>query len=262
MLGLVGKLLLFFIFSFLFVFAIISLDSVVHLGLSEEIYNIFITPLLMVVYCIFLFSIIRKDFMKRFILKKQLHKVVCYPIIMSIVLVFVINSSRILPIFFGGEPTGVGSNQFTAIDELSPLGRFLFLSLFTGFTEEVLFRYLPFGVLFVLLNEFDKASTYSIKENIHVKKRSAKVVDFFIRVKEKLFIEKETSYLFCWVVITSIIFSLAHGPNLTNFHFYFIAGLVNGWFFIKYGFLAAWISHASFNALSGPAMMIIINLLF
>ncbi|WP_312700914.1 CPBP family intramembrane glutamic endopeptidase [Sedimentibacter sp.] len=58
--------------------------------------------------------------------------------------------------------------------------------------------------------------------------------------------------IFCWVIIilSNIIFSLYHLPDLSNFHMYFISGIVITLIYIKYGFYSSWISHGLFNLIN------------
>ena len=56
----------------------------------------------------------------------------------------------------------------------------------------------------------------------------------------------------CWItlVLSSTIFSLVHGPDLTSFHIYALGGLLCGILYLKHGYLAAVLAHFSFNFLS------------
>jgi hypothetical protein len=74
------------------------------------------------------------------------------------------------------------------------------------------------------------------------------------------FIQKNKYYLTVWLLVITTWFAVGHGSDITNFHSYFIPGLFFGIFFLKYGFLSAWLSHATFNAFSGIAWSIIINI--
>ncbi|MBU9723651.1 MULTISPECIES: type II CAAX prenyl endopeptidase Rce1 family protein [Bacillaceae] len=252
------KIVIFILFSFILIFSLALLDKFINLGLTKDMYNSFVTPFLLMVYFIFVYTSFRKDFLIRFILTRELYKVICYPIFLSLFLVFVINASRFVPLYYGGEIIGVGSKQGTDFNELSTVGKFLLVSLFTGFTEEVAFRYLAFGGLFLFLNQLVAPLPHHHKSG---SKPPFKVIEFLIELREKLFFKKNKYYLFSWLLLTSSIFAFAHGPDITNFHLYFLPGFAFGWCFIRYGFLAAWICHASFNALSWPALIIIYSLL-
>ncbi|OEH92028.1 hypothetical protein [Bacillus solimangrovi] len=66
---------------------------------------------------------------------------------------------------------------------------------------------------------------------------------------DNLFVKRKALYIAIWLFIVTTVFAQLHGPDISNFYSYFI----------RYGLVSAWISYATFNALSGVAMRTIIN---
>lgn len=239
-----GASLVLVMFGLMLSFAMI--DVVFHLGLTaESSMEIFVAPFIMIVSVILIYPKLRNDFFQRFILNKEnFHQAVCYPILAAIGLTFLINLLRFIPYWMGkGELIGIGSNQVTAIPELTQSGYMVGAVIMGPFTEEFIFRYLLYGGVLLLLQS-------SI---VH-----SKILQNF---EYHLYINRTGKYVWSWILISNVIFAAFHGPNLLNFWIYLIPGMVAAWFFIKYGFLSSWISHSMFNLFSGMALQILLVLL-
>jgi membrane protease YdiL (CAAX protease family) len=123
------------------------------------------------------------------------------------------------------------------------MGLIFSVSVISPFSEEFFFRYLLYGGLSLAIVEM-------AKENKVIKK-----------IYIELFINKNQIYIWSWIILTNIGFAMAHGPNIISFPLYFISGIVFSIFFLRLGFLAAWISHGSANLFSWIAHEIIVNTL-
>jgi uncharacterized protein len=238
---------------FLFMFLLLYINGKFELGMTDTHIELIVTPFFILIYLLFMFPSLRKDFFTRFLYKENLTHSICLPILVSIILVFLINASRLLPLLFGGDVVGVGKGQFIEKADLSLMGELLFHALFPTFSEEFLFRYLAYGGLFVFL-------TYGFLSNPGEKSvlNTTKFEKYINWFRTKLFIERNKYFVMTWLLIVTVWFTMVHKPDLTNFHGYFIPGLFFGIFYLKYGFLSAWLAHASFNALSGIAWSIIL----
>ena len=104
------------------------------------------------------------------------------------------------------------------------LDKILSTSVVAPFLEEFIFRLLFFSVIAYLLNKITK------NKNI-----SQKILDL--------------DDISCWIliVINSILFSLMHLPDASNFHLYYIGGIVNCIIYLKYGFFSSVIAHSVYN---------------
>lgn len=222
----------------------VALDLLLQLGLtsSEETLNIFIIPFITICSFIFFLPVLRKSFFAWFLLdKKEIHQAICFPILAAILSGFLVNFYRLLPYWLGFDPVGVGSQQVTVLDGVSPLGLALGTSVLGPFSEEFLFRYLMFSGIILLWADFPPKWVSGINEHIQKRKKT---------------------YWIGWVLLVNVIFALLHGPNLLNFPLYFLPGIVDTLFFLRYGFLAAWISHGVFNLFSGITLHIILRAFF
>ncbi|MFJ5717295.1 type II CAAX prenyl endopeptidase Rce1 family protein [Neobacillus sp. NPDC093127] len=253
--AIIKRIFLFSVVLFFFMFLLLYLNEKLELGMNDTHVELMVTPFTVFMYLLFVFPNLRKDFFKRFWAKDNLTYSICFPILVSIFLVFLINIFRLVPLMFGsGSVVGVGKGQYIEEADLSLLGGLLFHAFFPTFSEEFLFRYLCYGGLFVFF-------TYTIlqkpgNDNSQRTTKFERCVDWF---RTKLFVEKNKYFVLSWLLIITTWFAMIHEPDITNFYGYFIPGLVFGIFFLKYGFLSAWLSHASFNALSGVAWTIILN---
>lgn len=149
------------------------------------------------------------------------------PILAAILTRFTTDFLQALPMVFGGNYIGVGKGQLIT-SSFKFIDRFTTASLVGPFVEEFLYRVIFFTSIAYMVGFIDS------KIN---KKLSVKVLDL--------------RSLLCWVliIINNILFSWLHLPDISNFHLYFIGGLVNTIIYIKYGFYGAWISHGSYNLL-------------
>ncbi|MDH4620192.1 CPBP family glutamic-type intramembrane protease [Brevibacillus sp. AY1] len=256
MVALVSRIASFLLFGTLFVILWTLLDVYFGLGIWEgDNYNIFLAPFLMMTYLLFIFPDMRKDFFSRFVLTNEWHKVICYPILVATFCAFFINGIRFLPLLWGGEIVGVGSGQYVNDGTLSRLGELLMISILPTFSEELLVHYMPYGGLFLFLNMLLDDTVVGNRRKYRMHQRIEKFMD-------ALFVRRDKRYLLTWLILISTGFSLMHEPTAESFPLYFIVGFIDGVFFLRYGFLAAWISHGVFNAFSGIAWEMIRVLFF
>ncbi|WP_338450112.1 CPBP family intramembrane glutamic endopeptidase [Niallia oryzisoli] len=223
----------------------VFLDNAFHLGLTSDAgLDIFITPLVMICSLIIVYPMLRSDFNKWFLLdKKKLHQAICFPILLSVLMTFLVNLYRFVPYWLGHEVIGVGSNQVTTVEGITDIGLEIGSVVFGPFTEEFIFRYGLFAGVALFIS-------YSLRNNILKYERY-----------KKLFDQNKKTIIITWLILTNILFALAHGPNVLNFPLYFITGVIDTLLFLRFGFLAAWISHGTFNLFSGISLQIIMNVL-
>jgi hypothetical protein len=227
--------------SILFIFA----DNIFKIGLStEEGIHIFLVPFCIFWSWIIVHTALRKDFFNRFIINKEnIHLALCLPIVVAIIMEFTLNIVRLIPFWLGHDVISPGSNQVTNLKGFTENGLIFSVSVISPFSEEFLFRYLPFGGIFLGIVDMEKRYKW-IK-----------------RIHEELVINKNPKYIWFWIILTNIGFAMAHGPDLLSFPLYFIPGIVFSLFFFRYGFLSAWLAHGASNFFSGIAFDIIVNTL-
>lgn len=220
------------------------LDIRLNIGLtSDEVMPIFITPFVTILSFLMFFPALRKEFVKWFVLdKKRLDKTICYPVLASILLGFIINIYRFVPYWFGYDVVGVGKKQVTVLEDVSDLGMAIGVYIIAPFSEEFLFRFLAFAGAALWIKNLLEGTKWQEQAQL-------------------LFAKKRKLVISSWVVITNLAFSFMHGPDLLSFPLYFLGGMVDAIFFIRFGFLSAWISHGSFNFFSGILLSIIISFL-
>lgn len=242
------KLLFLFLLAICLCSLILFANVMFDLKLNfDGIYYMDIVPLLFVIWILLSSKGIRRELKKRFISYPDLSKVILIPILVGYLLSFLTYVNVYVFLLSGIEPT-VGSGQYNEDLQYFPSSlNFLFLGFFPAVNEEFMFRFFTYSGLFLLLVNFvgtpyNKSFFKSFK-------------DWYIKICEKIYIElfvnNNRFYLAGWLIITSTLFSLMHGPTVTNFHYYFIGGLVDGILFLRYGLLASIISHATFNSISG-----------
>ncbi len=121
----------------------------------------------------------------------------------------------------------IGSNQAL------PTGSIYDVLFVTGiiapFLEEFLFRVMLFTTVLILVKFIMRV-------------RGQQAFDCVYNLKHPICI--------CTILFSTIIFSIAHGPDITSFHFYALGGLIYSILYVKYGYLAAVLTHFSFNFLS------------
>lgn len=176
--------------------------------------------------------------------------VVILPIIFAVFDNLMISITRYIPKLLGGDVIGIGSNQAINILKEFTLEFTLFNCIFPAFSEEILFRFLPYVGLGITLDYL-----LDLRKGFENKKTN---LDFIFKALEKLkvdlFLYKKTYAVVLWITITATIFALIHGPNISNFYFYFTGGLLFGWLYLKYGLISAMLGHMLSNYLSPPIL--------
>ncbi|MFQ6391321.1 type II CAAX prenyl endopeptidase Rce1 family protein [Priestia aryabhattai] len=235
----------FYIFGWitLLTFTTIFLDEIFGLGISNDAaFETFIAPFVMLVSFVLTFPYLRKRFTSWFILDKgKIHQAICLPILAAIAMGFAVNIYRYIPYWLGSDPIGVGSNQVTSIEDITQVGLTLLTSIIGPLNEELMFRFLIYVGLFYLLT------------------KNKNRYPWLSRLNANIFTFKNPIYILGLVCGINVLFALVHGPNLLNFPLYFLGGAVNTLFFIRYGFLSAWISHGVFNFFSGITLSIVVQ---
>lgn len=225
-----------FVLYLLFMIIYIFADKFFQLGLtSDAAIDIFTLPFMYIITLLIFLPQARKKFVSWFILKREeTYKSVCFPILVAIIQSFLVYIYLYTPYWLGSEAISIGSKQVTTVEGVTEIGLTIGASIIGPFTEEFIFRFILIagfiGILNLLIRKFNR------------------------------FIKMKPIAIFFWIIVTNSLFSIAHGPDLLSFPTYFVGGVIPSLFFIRYGFLAAWISHGMFNFLSPIAFSIIHNL--
>ncbi|HEQ3527746.1 TPA: CPBP family intramembrane metalloprotease [Bacillus cereus] len=233
--------ILFFItFVLLFILLVLA-DKLSGLGISNNINTIESLYLFSLVLTgIFIFPTIRKDFQNRFILNKnKLYVTIGLPILIGILMQVILTLIRFIPIFLGHDMIGIGSGQITYTSDVTKTGFLFLVSVIGPFNEEIVFRYSLYAGIFLVLADFKTKFSWIEK------------------VYDELFTHKNPIYIWSWVVVTNIGFALLHGPDISTFFLYFIPGTIYALFFLKSGFLSAWLAHGAFNLFSWTVLSIL-----
>ncbi|MEG2936521.1 MAG: CPBP family intramembrane glutamic endopeptidase [Clostridium sp.] len=111
----------------------------------------------------------------------------------------------------------------------SPIEKILAGTLIGPFFEEFLYRVVFFTTIAYIVGFIDTKLNTKISEKV-------------LNLKS----------IFCWglIIFNNILFSLSHLPDLSNFHLYFVVGVVITVIYIKFGFYGSWICHGAFNYFS------------
>lgn len=171
------------------------------------------------------------------------------PIFIAIIKGFVLSFTRFIPLFFDANVIGIGSSQ--AIIQLPPfsLSYFFVYCLSPGVTEEIVFRFIPYIFPKIII------------ENLNILKAilpNKFILNPINKFYKDLYINKKTWAMISWLIITSTIFSLAHGPNITNFYLYFVPGAIFGCLYLKYGLISCMLCHMFGNYFSPFILQIVI----
>ncbi|MCI0767261.1 CPBP family glutamic-type intramembrane protease [Bacillus sp. TL12] len=235
-----------FLVTFVLLFILLVLaDKLSGLGISNNNNAIESLYLFSIVLTgIFIFPTIRKDFQNHFILNKnKLYVTIGLPILIGILMQFIINFIRFIPIFLGHDMIGIGSGQITYTSDLTKTGFLFLVSVIGPFNEEIIFRYSLYAGIFLALADFK--TKFSWLEKVY----------------NELFIHKSPKYIWGWILVTNVGFALLHGPDISTFYLYFIPGVIDALFFLRFGFLSAWLAHGAFN-LCSFAVLNILSIMF
>ncbi|MDD7794789.1 CPBP family intramembrane glutamic endopeptidase [Clostridium sp. 'White wine YQ'] len=154
--------------------------------------------------------------------------VIIIPILTAAITRILTNILQVIPILFGGEVIGIAKGQMN-MSTFSPIERIFVGTIVGPFFEEFLFRVVFFTTIAYIVGFIDSKFGYELSKKI-----------FNLRS------------MLCWglIIIGNILFSLSHVPDASNFHLYFIGGVIDTIIYIKYGFYASWLSHGFYNYFS------------
>ncbi|QWH76008.1 CPBP family intramembrane metalloprotease (plasmid) [Bacillus mycoides] len=231
-----------FLVTFVLLFILLVLaDKISGLGISNNNNAIESLYLFSIVLAgIFIFPTIRKDFQNRFNLNKnKLYVTIGLPILIGILMQFIVNFIRFIPTFLGHDMIGIGSGQITYTTDLTKTGFLFLVSVIGPFNEEFVFRYLLYAGIFLALADFK--TNFSWIEKFY----------------NELFIHKNPKCIWGWILVTNVGFAVFHGPDISTFFLYFIPGAIYTLFFLRFGFLSAWLAHGAFNLCSSTVFSIL-----
>ncbi|MFK4308394.1 membrane protease YdiL (CAAX protease family) [Bacillus sp. RC242] len=209
-------------------------DKFLGLGLSKLSVGVESLLLLTLLFALLItIPKLRSDFAGYFFLSNKKRLTIGLPILLALGMQVAFNFARFIPTWMGGEMIGGGSAQFNTSEVLSEMGERILVSIIVPFNEEFVYRYVPYAALLWLAND---AKEYSNVSN---------------KLYFNLFVEKNTKYVWVWILSTSFVFAIIHEPGVLNFSFYFIPGIVYALLFLRYGLFSAILAHSSYNLFSG-----------
>ncbi|PFY98359.1 CPBP family intramembrane glutamic endopeptidase [Bacillus wiedmannii] len=210
-----------------------QVDIALGLGLSGPVGIGHLGLIIGFLVALIFFRGFRSSFSKHFIREKKLFFVIGISVLLGIIMQLTLSFIKIFVLWLGFD-IPVGSGQYISDGRLTAAGEGFLVYLIGPFLEEAYYRYgLFMGLLglFVLL-DFLKGKSSLIN----------KIYDGSER--------KKRIWICLWVLGSSVYFAVYHGVNMMNIWFYLIPGVIYGVLFLKYGFLASWISHSMFNIVS------------
>lgn len=154
--------------------------------------------------------------------------VIGIPILTAAITRIITNVLQVMPVLFGGNAIGIAKGQMN-MSTFTPIEKIIAGTIVGPFFEEFLFRIVFFTTIAYIVGYIDNRFNYNISNKV-----------FNLRS------------ILCWIIIIAgnILFSLAHLPNASNFHLYFIGGVVDTIIYVKYGFYASWLCHGFYNYFS------------
>ncbi|EJQ32407.1 hypothetical protein IEC_05419 [Bacillus toyonensis] len=188
-----------------------------------------------------IFKTARRCFARHFIKQRKVYLIIGWAIALGLTLQTLLSLCRGFVYWLTGSLIAVGSNQYVSVEHFSFIGERVVVFLLSPFAEELFFRYVTYTAFFWILN--------MIKEEFVA----------FRRVYDGSE-EKKKKFIIVWGLVSSFLFALFHGVNVINVWFYLIPGIVYSFLFVKYGFLASWISHSVFNATSSSVRKAVVYL--
>ncbi|WP_066675471.1 CPBP family intramembrane glutamic endopeptidase [Clostridium septicum] len=217
----IGAILLAASFIFMEAFGIIQINS-------EILYNIVLSGLYIFIMIQAISPKLNKCIVNELNFRSESLSVIVIPILVAVITRVFTNILQVIPVLFGGEAIGIAKGQMN-MDTFTPIEKIFVGTIVGPFFEEFLFRVVFFTTIAYIVGFIDNKFNYSISKKV-----------FNLRS------------MICWtiIIIGNILFSLSHLPNASNFHLYFIGGIVDTIIYIKYGFYAAWLSHGFYNYFS------------
>lgn len=217
----IGAIILAASFIFMEVLGIIQINA-------EILYNIVQSGLYIFIIIQTISPKLNKCIVNELNFRSESLAVIVIPILTAAITRILTNVLQVMPVVFGGDVIGIAKGQmdmstFTDVEKI-------FVGTIIGpFFEEFLFRVVFFTTIAYIAGFIDNKFNYSISKKV-----------FNLRS------------VFCWtiIIVGNMLFSFSHLPSASNFHLYFIGGLVDTIIYIKYGFYAAWLSHGFYNYFS------------
>lgn len=241
-----------------FIICILCIIILSRLGVDFKEYGNDLLFLYLILFLLFLFyqSLDNKIFFylkKEFIKSKSLY-VVTLPIIMALLENIIIYISRYIPLCWGGDVIGIGLNQAIISLKMCTLEFWICNCIFPALNEEIMFRFFMYIGLFIIINNISR-DNWNLKTNSKLNNNYFimtiyKINNCLSGVKNDLFIEKKSYAVIGWIIVTSTLFALAHGTNITNFYMYFIPGALFAMLYLKYGLLSSMLCHMLSNYFS------------
>ncbi|BAU27108.1 CAAX prenyl protease-like protein [Aneurinibacillus soli] len=245
---------------------ILIINIKMNWGMTEEDIQLAFVPAYMALFFLMSFSNLRKAFMERLITSKDYISVISKPIVIGVITVFILEGTRYLPLIFNGDIIGIGSGQVKDDGHLSRFANWFLTCIIAPSNEEFITRFLFYdGVCLLLLSMIaplprEKVKTFNAAQMVLYKMLNLFniMIEIFV---QKIFQRSSKLGTCIYVIVASTVFSILHKPDITNFHLYFLGGVVDWFFFLRYGLIASFLSHATFNASSDMVHKIWIGML-
>lgn len=200
------------------VFGIINIDA-------ESMYNIMLSILYVLIIIQIISPRLNKCIINEISFRSESLKTIIIPILAAIGTRLLTDILQILPEAFGESAIGIAKGQLD-MSTYNPIERMFVGTILGPYFEELLFRVVFFTSITYLVGYIDT-------------KLNSKFSSKILNLKN----------IFCWVliIIDNILFSLSHKPDVSNFHLYFIGGLIDTIIYVKFGFYSSWLSHGLYN---------------
>lgn len=205
-------------FIFMEALGIIQIDA-------EILYNIVLSVLYIFIIIQMISPKLNKCIVDELRFRSDSLVVIIIPILIAAITRGFTNILQVIPVLFGRDFIGIAKGQMD-MSKFSPIESIFVGTIVGPFFEEFLFRVVFFTTIAYIAGFIDNKFGYKLSKKI-----------FNLRS------------MLCWILIIvgNILFSLAHVPDISNFHLYFIGGLIDTIIYIKYGVYASWISHGFYN---------------
>lgn len=184
------------------------------------------------------------NFFKENLKKAKSYKSLLIPIAAGFIMMYLFYLLRYISFLIHGMSEFINVDLLISKLPVLSLERLVFTGFFPAYNEEFLFRFLLYFIVFnILLSGSEKTNKTSIGIGINLGDRVSVIVD---KLDNLLPYTKETR----WAVVSSLVFTFSHSPQMGDFYVYFFGGLVFSTLFLRYGFISSVICHAFSNCIS------------
>lgn len=187
-------------------------------------------------------------------------KVIILPLILMPLLDIAILFLRLIPTLYGHEAIQIGASQGINTYNNFSFQLLIYIALLPALLEELFYRFIGFHGLRVALKNYVNIDKPIFTEFCRTTKtRPFLKIIFFVPVLifaiieycyNSLYVKNNKVAILIWVILTSYLFSIAHGPSGLSHILYFIPGVAFAYFYLKYGLLSSIVAHFTGNYFS------------